>query len=83
MVNIWDVRVKPLLKNFDRVVEDLAKDIAQLSIEDKNLLQGALLSRLGGNLLVNILEIVKKLLQAIVSIVAKVVLVVKDFGNAK
>ena len=83
LVKIWSDRVEPLLKDFNILVDDLAKDIAALFKEDKNLSQEALMKRLGGNLLVNILEIVKKLLQAIVSLVAKVVLIVKSFGNLK
>ncbi|KAL2679041.1 hypothetical protein Neosp_009797 [[Neocosmospora] mangrovei] len=83
LVNIWKDRVEPVLASFNNLVDDLAKDIAILFKEDKNLSQEALLSRLGGNLLVNILEIVKKLLQAIVSVVAKLVLVIKAFGNMK
>ena len=83
LVQIWTDRVEPVLKDFNTLVDDLAKDIAALFKEDKGLSQEALMSRLGGNLLINILEIVKKLLQAVVSVVAKVVLIIKSFGNLK
>lgn len=83
IVKIWSDRVEPLIKDFNTLVENLAKDIASLFKEDKNLSQEALIKRLGGNLLVNILEIVKKLLQAVVSVIAKVILIVKSFGNLK
>jgi hypothetical protein len=83
LFKIWSDRVEPLLKDFSTLVHDLTKDIVALFKEDKNLPGEQLMKRLGGDFLVNILEIVKKLLQAIVSAVAKIVLIVKLFGNLK
>lgn len=82
-VKLWDDRIKPLLKSFDKVFDDLAKDIVSLYLNDKNLPQDALWKKLGGNLLVNVLSIIEELLKTIMSLVAKVVLLVKNFGNLK
>ncbi|KAK7434452.1 hypothetical protein CaCOL14_012792 [Colletotrichum acutatum] len=81
-VDMWYDRVVPIVDGFIRLVEDLGKDLAQL-FEDSDMSVGDMFSKLGSNLLVNTLDIIKKLIQALVSVVAKLVLVIKRFGNAQ
>jgi hypothetical protein len=57
--------------------------VTALFKKDKDLPQGELIKRMGGNLLVSILEVMKKLFQAIVSVVARIVSAVKGIRNVK
>ncbi|SPJ74473.1 uncharacterized protein FTOL_04204 [Fusarium torulosum] len=60
-----------------------SEDKQDAELEDKDLPQRELIKRLGGNLLKSILEVMEKLLQAIVIVVAKIVSAVKGIGNVK
>jgi hypothetical protein len=81
-VDMWYDRVVPVVDSFIRLVEDLGKDLAQL-FQDSDMSVGDMFSQLGSDLLANTLEIIKTLIQALVSVVAKLVLVIKSFGNAQ
>ena len=45
--------------------------------------QEELFLKMGSNLVVNFIEIVKQIVKTLVSLVSKLVIVVKDFGNLK
>ncbi|UZP32228.1 hypothetical protein NXS19_000044 [Fusarium pseudograminearum] len=81
-VDMWYGHVVPIVDSFITLVEDLGKDLAQL-FQDSDMSIGDMFSKLGSNLLANTLDIIKKLTQALVSVVAKLVLVIKRFGNAQ
>jgi hypothetical protein len=82
LVSLWYDRLVPLVDSFKRLAEDLGKDLADL-FQNTSMSQADMLSKLASNLLINVLDIVKGLIQALVSVIAKLVLVIKDFGNAK
>ncbi|KAF7557530.1 hypothetical protein G7Z17_g514 [Cylindrodendrum hubeiense] len=81
-IDMWNDRVVPLVDSFIALAEDLGKDLAEL-FQDSDMSIGDMFSKLGSNLLVNTLDIIKKLIQALVSVVAKLVVAIKSFGNAQ
>ena len=83
IINMWDDRIQPLMKSFTDVAQTLAKDISQLFKGNNNMSTEQLLSKLSGNFLIGVLEVVKKLLNTLVTIVGKLVGLVKDIGNAR
>lgn len=80
-VKIWEDRIQPLLKSFTKVAEDLGKDLAQLFDGNNNLSADQILAKAGGDLLINIIDIVKKLLQTLVTLASKLVVLLKSIGN--
>ncbi|KAJ5175562.1 uncharacterized protein N7482_001439 [Penicillium canariense] len=80
-VKLWEDRIQPLLMNFTKVAEDLGKDLAELFTGDNNLSTGELLAKAGGDLLINIIDVAKKILQTLVTLVSKLVVLLKNIGN--
>ena len=80
-VKIWEDRILPLLKSFGTLAEDLAKNMASLFYGNKNMSIDKLLANMGGTLVIDVLEIVQKFLNTIVSLVSKLVILIKNVGN--
>ena len=67
--------------SFTKVAEDLAKDLAELFNEGNNLSAGEILAKASGDLLANIIDVVKKILQTLVTLASKLVTLLKSIGN--
>jgi len=80
-VQIWEDRIQPLLMSFTKAAEDLAKDLAELFNEGNNLSAGEILAKASGDLLANIIDVVKKILQTLVTLASKLVTLLKSIGN--
>ena len=82
VVNIWNDRIQPLIQSLEDLATTLGKDIANM-FTNTDMSQEELFLKMGSNLVVNFIEIVKQIVKTFVSLVSKLVIVVKDFGNLK
>jgi len=73
----------PLIDSFQWLAETLGKDIMDMFKNNKKMSQEQLFAKLGSNLVVNLIDIVKKIIKTIVSLASKLVSVLKEFGNLR
>ena len=71
-----------MIQSLEDLAVQLGKDIADM-FTDTSMSTEDLFAKMGANLVVNFLEIVKQIVKTLVSLVSKLVIVVKDFGNLR
>jgi len=83
VLNIWNDCIVPLIDSFQWLAETLGKDIMDMFKNNKKMSQEQLFAKSGSNLVVSLIDIVKKIIKTIVSLASKLVSVLKEVGNLR
>ena len=80
-IDMLENRVLPLINGMVDLTDTLAKHIQDLFHADKDISIDRIRAKLGGDFMVKVLEVIKKILKIILTALAKIVMLVKCLAN--